>query len=64
MSIISSLEQLPIFAGQILHRLGKENALEISDEVFTARIAEEQSQRTAERRLAQIKRATKGKKAK
>ena len=64
MSSILTPDQLPILAGQILHRLGKENALEISDEVFTARIAEEQTRRTTERRLAQIKRATKGKKAK
>ena len=52
-------DQLPILAGQILHRLGKSNALEISDEAFTARIAAEQILRTAERKIAQIKRSQK-----
>lgn len=55
------LMQLPILVGQILHRLGKLNALEISDEAFTARIAEDQIRRTQERKAAQIVRAEKAK---
>ena len=57
-------ENLPLFAGRVLHRLGLPNRLEIDDDTFTRRIEAEQKQRTFERKQAQIKRAQKDQKRK
>ena len=57
-------ENLPLFAGRVLHRLGLLNRLEMNDAVFIRRIEEEQKQRTWERKAAQIERARKDKKGK
>ena len=53
------IQQLPSMAGKVLKRLGRDNALEISDDVLIERIRSEQERRTRERRLAQIARAEK-----
>ena len=55
-------ENLPLFAGQVLHRLGLANRVEIDDDAFTRRIEVEQKRRTWERKQAQIERAAKDKK--
>lgn len=53
---------LPLFAGRVLHRLGLLNRLEIDDSIFTRRIEAEQKRRTFERKAAQIERARKDQK--
>mgnify|MGYP001598765602 CR=1 FL=1 len=50
-------ENLPLFAGKVLHRLGLANRVEIDDDAFTRKIEAEQKQRTWERKQAQIERA-------
>ena len=57
-------ENLPLFAGQVLHRLGLANRVEIDDDIFTRRIEAEQKRRTWARKQAQIERAAKDKKRK
>jgi len=57
-------ENLPLFAGRVLSRLGLVNRLEIDDDTFTRRIEAEQKRRTFERKQAQIERAMKDKKGK
>ena len=60
-------ENLPLFAGKVLHRLGLANRVEMDDDAFTRKIEAEQKQRTWERKQAQIERAmrdTKKRKAK
>jgi len=57
-------ENLPLFAGRVLSRLGLVNRLEIDDDTFTRRIEAEQKRRTFERKQAQIERALKDKKGK
>lgn len=66
MKRITPLPKLKLFAGQVLRRLGKENALDISDERLEQMIAAEQVRRTVERRKSQIETAVKraGKKEK
>ena len=54
-----SFEQLPLLAGSLLRRLGKPSVLELSDETLVARVIEEQTLRTKERKIAQIVRAQK-----
>jgi hypothetical protein len=62
MKINKHWEGLPVFAGQVLKRLGLLNRLEMDDAAFTRRIEDEQKRRTYERKQAQIERAMKDKK--
>ena len=55
-------ENLPLFAGRVLHILVLPNRVEIDDAVFTRKIEAEQKRRTWERKQAQIERAAKDKK--
>ncbi len=53
------IDQLPLLAGRILSRLGLLNATEMDEMALTQKIAQEQEQRTKDRKVAQIKRAKK-----
>lgn len=64
MKVNKHWENLPLFAGRVLSRLGLVNRLEIDDDTFTRRIEAEQKRRTFERKQAQIERALKDKKGK
>ena len=64
MKVNKHWENLPLFAGRVLSRLGLVNRLEIDDDTFTRRIEAEQKRRTFERKQAQIERAMKDKKGK
>lgn len=54
-------KQLPLIAGQVLHRIGRLNILEQSESFVEEKIVEEQKRRTFERKAAQIARAEKDK---
>jgi len=64
MKINKHWENLPLFAGRVLSRLGLMNRLDVDDDTFTRRIEAEQKRRTFERKQAQIERAMKDKKGK
>jgi len=64
MKVNKHWENLPLFAGRVLARLGLTNRLDMDDDVFTRHIEAEQKRRTFERKQAQIERALKDQKRK
>ena len=54
-----TISQLPSLAGRLLARLGSLNATEMDEKLWVQKIAQEQEQRTKDRKIAQIKRAKK-----